>query len=135
MTDDEKWCLGSKDLLEKLYHLDHAGSSRRMIGSQWALPRSTWLSGPTAHRSDWGRTRLQSEEPGAEPSARGACVDEMPDATGPVTKVRLWLRELVPNRVAAIGCPQLEGVYLLRLRQTPNGPRICNETWSLREGV
>jgi hypothetical protein len=85
--------------------------------------------------ADWDRTRFQTEEPGAEPSARAACSDEMPDATGPVMKIRLWLRELVPNRASAIGCPQLEGVYLLRMRQTPGGWRICHETWSLREGV
>ncbi len=79
-------------------------------------------------RSDWGR-----EDPGADavPSACRAVTG----ATGEVLKVRAWAVEVRNDRNADIGCPRLEGRYLLRMRDTPAGLRICHETWSVDEGI
>jgi len=49
--------------------------------------------------------------------------------------VRAWVEEKNPDRTPDIGCPRLEGRYLLRLRATPSGLRICHETWSVDEGI
>jgi hypothetical protein len=57
------------------------------------------------------------------------------EAEGPTYLVRLHATEVVPQRDPSIGCPRLEGVYLLRLRRMSGSLRICYETWSLREGV
>ncbi|MBL8602146.1 MAG: serine/threonine protein kinase [Myxococcales bacterium] len=59
----------------------------------------------------------------------------VPGATGPVLKVRAWVREYRADRNAVVGCARLEGVFLLRLRQTPEGLRICHESWSLEDGI
>jgi serine/threonine protein kinase len=79
-------------------------------------------------RSDWGR-----EEPDAD-AVPSAC-RSVPDASGPVLKVRAWAVEVRSDRNADIGCPRLEGRYLLRMRETPAGLRICHETWSVDEGI
>ena len=46
-----------------------------------------------------------------------------------------WSEEYRADRHSSIGCPRLEGRYLLRLRRTPEGLRICHESWSLAEGI
>lgn len=123
------------DPLEALYStsLKYHGSTRppdfAAIGRE--LARVASVGGTFSvdrARSDWSR-----EEPDADavPSACRA----VSDATGAVWKVRLWATEVRPDRNADIGCPRLEGRYLLRMRSTPGGLRICHETWSVDEGI
>jgi|GEM_PF-1500528 len=82
---------------------------------------------------DWARSTWEPEAPtsGDVPAACRA----VPGATGNVVKVRAWNDEFRPDRHASIGCQHLEGRYLLRLRHTPGGLRICHETWSVAEGI
>jgi hypothetical protein len=60
---------------------------------------------------------------------------EVPAARGAVLKVRAWAVEVRPDRHPSIGCPRLEGRYLLRLRDTPAGWRVCHESWSVQDGI
>jgi len=83
---------------------------------------------------DWGRSRYGIEPADLSAGTSPACVN-LAGASGPVIKVRAWATEQVYERSPDIGCPRLEGVYLLRVRRVPGGFRICHETWSLREGV
>jgi serine/threonine protein kinase len=83
---------------------------------------------------DWDRSSWTEEAPDLNQGVSTACVN-VPGATGRVVKVRAWATEVVRDRVPAIGCPRLEGVYLLRLRHVGGALRICHETWSLREGI
>jgi hypothetical protein len=85
-------------------------------------------------RFDWERSTWNAEAPDQEAEAARTC-DRIPDAEGPVVKVRAWAREYTPNRVPEVGCPTLEGVYLIRLRRVRGALRICYETWSTREGL
>ena len=79
-------------------------------------------------RSTWERERLTS---GDVPTT----CSSFPGATGEVVKVRAWNDEYRSDRHPSIGCAHLEGRYLLRLRRTPAGLRICHETWSMAEGI
>lgn len=84
-------------------------------------------------RVDLSRATVTDEDPsGADvaPTCRA-----LPGASGPVLKVRAQVVERRANRVETIPCQTLRGVYLLRARQTPSGPRICHETWSIEEGI
>jgi len=99
------------------------------IGSQ--LERAVLSGGTNSFdwtRSTWEREALTSSD------VPGAC-RAVPGATGDVVKVRAWSEEYRADRHASIGCPRLEGRYLLRLRRTPAGLRICHESWSLAEGI
>ena len=99
------------------------------IGSQ--LERAVLSGGTNSFdwsRSTWEREALTSSD------VPGAC-RAVPGATGDVVKVRAWSEEYRADRHASIGCPRLEGRYLLRLRRTPAGLRICHESWSLSEGI
>jgi len=84
-------------------------------------------------RLDWTRSEW-SWEPVESPDVADPC-RQWPGATGPVVKVRAWAEELRPERVESIGCPRLEGRYLLRLRATSAGMRVCHESWSIDEGI
>jgi serine/threonine protein kinase len=99
------------------------------IGSQ--LERAV-LSGGT-NSFDWTRSTWEHEAL-TSADVPGAC-RAVPGATGDVVKVRAWSEEYRADRHASIGCPRLEGRYLLRLRRTPAGLRICHESWSLSEGI
>ena len=79
-------------------------------------------------RSTWEREPLTSSDVPTTCSA-------FPGATGDVVKVRAWNDEYRSDRHPSIGCAHLEGRYLLRLRRTPAGLRICHETWSMAEGI
>jgi hypothetical protein len=79
-------------------------------------------------RTEWAEEPLEAD---AVPSACRL----VEGATGPLVKVRAWVTELNPERNADIGCQRLEGRYVLRLRQTPAGLRVCHETWSVDEGI
>lgn len=62
------------------------------------------------------------------------------DAVSPtVTTVFVWATENEPDRArrtrGEIPCALVEGVYILRLRETTGGMRICYESWHLRQGV
>ncbi len=84
-------------------------------------------------RLDWTRS-VWSWEPVDGPDVAEPC-RQVAGATGAVVKVRAWAEEVRPERVEAIGCPRLEGRYLLRLRDTPTGMRVCHESWSIEEGI
>jgi len=93
---------------------------------------SAALSGGT-NAFDWSRSTWEPEAlTGSDVPA--AC-RSVPGATGDVVKVRAWSEEYRADRHSSIGCPRLEGRYLLRLRRTPAGLRICHESWSLAEGI
>jgi hypothetical protein len=83
---------------------------------------------------DWDRSTWTEEAPDLNQGVSSACVN-VPGATGRVVKVRAWATEVVRDRVAAIGCPRLEGVYLIRLRRAGGALHICHETWAVREGI
>ena len=82
---------------------------------------------------DWSRSAWEREAvDGADVAPTCA---SLPGATGGVIKVRAWADEYRSDRHPSIGCPRLTGRYLLRLRRTASGLRICHETWSLSEGI
>ena len=82
---------------------------------------------------DLARSTWRMEDP-ASPDAARAC-REMIGATGDTWVIRAWAVEMDARRSGAAMCQRLEGVYLLRVRQRADGPHICHETWSLREGI
>lgn len=84
-------------------------------------------------RVDLARSTL-SHEPPNHPDVAAAC-RSLPDAAGPVLKIRAQVEERRPDRIATIPCQTLRGVYLLRARRTAGGLRICHETWSIDEGI
>jgi hypothetical protein len=83
---------------------------------------------------DWERSTWQEEPADLNAGVSAACIN-LVGATGRVLKVRAWATEVRPDRSSDIGCPRLEGVYLLRLRHVGGALKICHETWSLREGI
>ena len=82
---------------------------------------------------DWSRSTWEREPVGG-PDVAATC-QSFAGAAGDVVKVRAWAEEFRPDRHPSIGCPRLSGRYLLRLRRTPAGLRICHESWSLAEGI
>jgi serine/threonine protein kinase len=99
------------------------------IGAQ--LERSVSAGGTNSF--DWTRSTWEYEDV-ASSDVPPAC-RSVPGATGDVVKVRAWNDEYRVDRHSSIGCARLEGRYLLRLRRTPAGLRICHETWSVAEGI
>lgn len=83
---------------------------------------------------DWSRSTVERESPLAGSDAERYCL-HAPGGEGPVYKVRAWATEYTPRRSPEVGCPQIEGVYLFRVRQIFGQMRVCYESWSLREGV
>jgi hypothetical protein len=119
--------------LERFYapRVSWNAQSMDVAGIAAQTERSVLAGGTNAF--DWARSTWEREAPdGADVPATCRAV---PGAVGDVVKVRAWNNEYRPDRHAAIGCPRLEGVYLLRLRRTPAGMRICHETWSMADGV
>jgi serine/threonine protein kinase len=98
-----------------------------------ALWRAVFAAGATLS-FDWDRTRFREREPALSASVPAACIN-VPGATGRVLEVRAWAREHRPDRSADIGCQDLEGIYLLRLRKIGDALKICHETWSLQHGI
>ena len=83
---------------------------------------------------DLDRSTWRLEDP-QSPDAARTC-RELPNATGQTRLVRAWAVGVDPRRDGRTMCQRLEGVYLLRIRQVaPGGWRICQESWSLREGI
>ncbi|MDB4930174.1 MAG: hypothetical protein JWM10_2658, partial [Myxococcaceae bacterium] len=95
------------------------------------LERSVSAGGTNSF--DWARSTWEHEDL-ASSDVPAAC-RAFAGATGDVVKVRAWNDEYRVDRHASIGCARLEGRYLLRLRRTPAGLRICHETWSVAEGI
>ena len=123
------------DALDRVYatSLKYHGSARPPDFAQMArdLDRTAALGGSFAYersRTEWAEEPLEAD---AVPSACRL----VQGAEGPVVKVRAWVTELRPDRNADIGCPRLEGLYVLRLRAIPAGLRVCHETWSVDEGI
>jgi serine/threonine-protein kinase len=123
------------DPLDRLYatSLRYHGSSRPPDFAQMEreIDRVASLGG--TFRLDRSRTDI-TEESLDDDAVPSACRN-VQGAQGPVLKVRAWVEEKNPDRTPDIGCPRLEGRYLLRLRATPSGLRICHETWSVDEGI
>jgi serine/threonine protein kinase len=121
--------------LDRLYaaSLKYHGDTRSpdFVRMTRDLDRMAALGGSFAYersRTEWAEEPLEAD---AVPSACRL----VEGATGPLVKVRAWVTELNPERNADIGCQRLEGRYVLRLRQTPAGLRVCHETWSVDEGI
>jgi serine/threonine protein kinase len=83
---------------------------------------------------DWARSRFRERNPELSEGAPAACINA-PGATGKIYDVRAQAREMRVDRHPDIGCPELRGVYLLRLRRIGGQLKICHETWSLRDGI
>lgn len=83
---------------------------------------------------DWAASTFREKNAELNEGVPAACINA-PGAMGKVFEVRARARETRSDRSPEIGCPTLEGVYLLRLRHVNNSLRICHETWSLREGI
>lgn len=83
---------------------------------------------------DWARSRYRERNPELSEGVPAACINA-PGATGKIFDVRAQARELRVDRHPDIGCPELRGVYLLRLRRINGDLKICHETWSLRDGI
>ncbi len=83
---------------------------------------------------DWDRSRFRERNPELSEGAPAACINA-PGGTGKVYEVRAQARELRVDRHPDIGCPELRGIYLLRVRRIAGALRICHETWSLRDGI
>ena len=84
--------------------------------------------------SDWHGRSVWEPEALTGSDVPSTC-SAFPGATGGVVKVRAWNDEHRPDRHPSIGCARLEGRYLLRLRLTAAGLRICHESWSMAEGI
>lgn len=104
--------VGAADIATRLDAAHAAGATQRF---DWA--RSEWIPEPV-------------DADGVAPTCAA-----VPGAVGDVVKVRAWSVEVRPDRSAFIGCPRLEGRYLIRVRRTAEGLRICHETWSIPEGI
>ena len=83
---------------------------------------------------DLARSTVSERPADLNAGVAAACIN-LAGAQGRVLEVRAHATEVVTDRTAEIGCPRLEGVYLLRLRRAQGRLRICHETWSMREGV
>jgi serine/threonine protein kinase len=121
--------------LDRLYaaSLKYHGSTRPADFAQMTrdLDRLAALGGTFA----LDRARTDHAEESLEDEAVPSACRLVAGAEGPVVRVRAWVTESRPDRNADIGCPRLEGRYVLRLRATPAGLRVCHETWSIDEGI
>jgi serine/threonine protein kinase len=84
---------------------------------------------------DWRAARWHLEDPAGEASSDVPRSCYAPDASGPLYKVRLWVRDRWDRRGSDVPCEQLEGIYFLRARAFGDQFRICHEAWSSPEGV
>jgi hypothetical protein len=84
---------------------------------------------------DWRAARWHVEDAAGEASSDVPRSCYAPDASGPVYKVRLWVRDRWDRRGSDVPCEQLEGIYFLRARAFGDQFRICHEAWSSPEGV
>ncbi|MEZ4408028.1 MAG: hypothetical protein R3A52_16370 [Polyangiales bacterium] len=99
-----------------------SGASRRKARNAGGTLQFNWSRGSGARRA-----RSDSDVPDTCRRFRGA--------QGDVWKVRAWAVEVRPDRHPAIGCPRLEGRYLIRVRRGASGLRVCHESWSMSEGI
>ncbi len=107
------------------------GQNTTAAGIAEMLDRAASSNGTNAF--DWERSSWE-REPVADRDVAATC-SSLPGATGDVVKVRAWAEEYRADRHPSIGCQRLSGRYLIRLRRTPGGLRICHESWSLVEGI
>lgn len=83
---------------------------------------------------NWQRSEWEIEGP-TNAAGERLC-RTMEDGRGPVYLVRIYGSEVRPSERPGPGaCTQLQGPYLLRLRQTDAGPRVCYEEWSNEEAL
>ncbi len=87
---------------------------------------------------DWSTLRIEQEALDASRSVHGACA-MLPAVDGTVWLARVQGREYDPQTglldVDGRACMNVQGTYLVRLRQTATGFKICHESWSLAEAV
>ncbi len=107
------------------------GQTTTAAGIAEMLDRAASANGTNTF--DWGRSAWE-REPVTDRDVAATC-SALPGATGDVVKVRAWAEEFRADRHPSIGCQRLAGRYLIRLRRTPQGLRICHESWSLVEGI
>ena len=105
-------------------------ATRETVARYWSL---FFASGDT-WTVDMDRSTWLTEATPLSAPVEAACGDDR-GADGPTYTLRLWATEIAINRDPSIGCPQLQGIYLLRVRQFGGRLRICYESWSLDEGV
>ncbi len=113
------------------FHGSNGLASRENIRTYW---RQVLGTAGSELEFDWSRTRYR--ERNAELSERmpASCINAV-GATGKIFDVRAYAREVRVDRNPDIGCPELRGVYLIRLRRIAGELRICHETWSLNDGI
>lgn len=112
------------------FHGSNGLSSQQNIRTYWR----TVFGGGGELEFDWSRTRFR--ERNAELSERmpAACINAV-GATGKIFDVRAQAREVRTDRNPDIGCAELRGVYIIRLRRIAGELKICHETWSLPDGI
>jgi hypothetical protein len=112
------------------FHGSNGLASPSAIRSHW---RSVFGNGGLLE-FDWARSRVRERNPELSDGAPAACINAA-GASGKIFDVRAQAREVRNDRHPDIGCAELRGVYLLRLRRIGTELKICHETWSLREGI
>ena len=121
-----------REFYAESFRFNNATCGDRWIADYWQS-FFTRNSGSFEFHPTWASTVIE-ERLAAGSSAARECGTEVP-----VTLLRLAMTQHEPGRASrtggAVPCARLEGVYLLRLKPTAAGPRICHETWSLREGI
>lgn len=130
---------------------DAAHGARRGSMAEWYAPAVRFHGGDAVAPAEVERRIAQARNAGgtlqfnwarSEWSAERESDSDVPDtcrridgARGDVWKVRAWAVEVRPDRHPAIGCPRLEGRYLIRVRRGASGLRVCHESWSMSEGI
>jgi hypothetical protein len=113
------------------FHGSNGLASRENIRTYW---RKLMTTPGNALAFDWSRSRYRERNPELSERVPAACINAV-GATGKVYEVRAQAREVRVDRHPDIGCQELRGVYLIRLRRIGGALRICHETWSLADGI
>ncbi len=113
------------------FHGSNGLASRENIRTYW---RTLMGTAGSELDFDWSRTRFRERNPELSERMPAACINAV-GASGKIYDVRAWAREVRVDRHPDIGCPELRGVYLIRLRRIGGELKICHETWSLNDGI
>jgi len=113
------------------FHGSNGLASRENIRAYW---RQLMTTPGTELEFDWSRSRYRERNPELSERVPASCINAV-GATGKIFDVRAQAREVRVDRNPDIGCQELRGVYLIRLRRIRGALRICHETWSLPDGI
>jgi serine/threonine protein kinase len=113
------------------FHGSNVLGSREHIRTYW---RQLMTTPGTELEFDWSRSRYRERNPELSERVPASCINAV-GATGKIFDVRAQAREVRVDRNPDIGCQELRGVYLIRLRRIAGELRICHETWSLPDGI